>query len=285
MTPPAADTVGDLLESSTRRLAAAGIPDARREALAVLAHALGTDRGGILARRPDAVSEEAAARARGLIEQRAERRPLQHLTGTVAFDGLTLEVGPSVLVPRPETEGLVEAVAAAGLPDGARVADLGTGSGAIAVALAVRRPSWRLVALDRSAAALAVARANAARHGVASRVAFVEAGFEAIAMQGTFDAVVSNPPYVAENEWRDLAPEVRDHEPKTALVPGPTGLEAYEAIVPLARAALAPGGLLALELGWSSESAVRALAEHAGFLPPRVLPDLAGIPRVLLARR
>jgi release factor glutamine methyltransferase len=274
-----------LLEESTRRLAAAGVTDARRDAIALLAHALGVDRGGVLARRPDAVAQDVLAAARRLVVARAERRPLQHLTGHVEFDGLAFEVGPSVLVPRPETEGLVEAVASAGVPDDARVADLGTGSACIAIALAVRRPGWRLTAVDRSAEALEVARRNAARHGVALRVAFVLGGFEAATAHGPFHAVVSNPPYVSEDEWRTLLPEVRDHEPKGALVPGPTGLEAYEAIGPLAASSLLPGGLLALELGWTSEAGVREIVGRAGFVDPRILPDLAGIPRVLLARR
>ena len=285
MTPPAATTVGDLLEQSTKRLAAAGVPEARREAIALLAHALGVDRGAVLARRPDALAAEAVARVRGMLSARAERRPLQHLTGRVEFDRLAFEVGPAVLIPRPETEGLVDAVVASGLPEQAHVLDLGTGSGCIAIALAVRRPAWRLTALDRSPEALAVARRTALRHGVSGRVTFVEGDFETAAHRGRFDAIVSNPPYVPEEEWRALAPEVRDHEPKGALVPGPTGLEAYEAIAPLAEATLAPAGLLALELGWTSEADARRIVGRAGFSDVRVLPDLAGIPRVLLARR
>lgn len=285
MTPPAATTVGDLLETSTRALAAAGVPDARREAIAVLAAALHTDRGGVLARRPDGVSEIGAERARSWIASRAKRLPLQHLTGTVEFHGLTFAVGPDVLIPRPETEGLVDAVLSAGLPDTAELADLGTGSGAIAVTLAVERASWRITALDLSARALAVAAKNAARHGVGERVQLVEGDFASLGGRGPFAAVVSNPPYVTEDEWRDLAPEVRDHEPKEALVPGPSGLEAYEIIVPLAASVLVPGGLLALELGHTGAPAVSALAESSGFRDIRALPDLAGIPRILLARR
>ena len=285
MTAPAATTVGDLLEESTRALASAGVPDARREAIAVLAHALGTDRGGVLSRRPDGISEGDRARARSWIASRAEGLPLQHLTGVVEFRGLSLSVGPEVLIPRPETEGLVDAVLAADLPETAEVADLGTGSGAIAVALAVDRPGWRVLALDRSPEALAVAGRNAARHGVAGRVELVEGDFAAIGSRGLFDAVVSNPPYVAEDEWGGLAPEVRDHEPKGALVPGPTGLEAYERIVPLAASVLRERGVLALELGHDSARGVRALAERAGLSSVEVYPDLAGIPRVLVARR
>jgi release factor glutamine methyltransferase len=223
--------------------------------------------------------------ARAWVAARARRIPLQHLTGVVEFRGLVFEVGPDVLIPRPETEGLVDAVLDAGLPDDARVADLGTGSGAIAVTLSVLRPSWRVVAVERSPGALSVAARNAARHGEGERVELVEGDFAVAARLGPFDAVVSNPPYVTEAEWRKLEPEVRDHEPKGALVPGPSGQEAYEAIVPLAASVLRPEGLLALELGHRSAAAVSTLASSAGLRAVRVLLDLAGIPRVFLARR
>ena len=285
MTLPAGTTVGALLTESIARLAEAGVESPAREAAVLIAHVLGTDRGGVLVRKPDLLDDTVAAAIRALVGARAERRPLQHLTGDVEFDGLSFEVGPAVLIPRPETEGLVEAVASAGLPDDARVVDLGTGSGCIAIALSVRCPRWRLTAVDRSPEALEVARRNAERHGVADRVTLVEGRFESVAGHAPLHAVVSNPPYVPEEEWRTLEPEVRDHEPKGALVPGPTGLEAYAAIVPLAAASLVPGGVLALELGIASEPGVREMAERAGLSAVRVLPDLAGIPRVLLARR
>ncbi len=287
MTPEAAQTVATVLEWATRRLSEAGVPDPRREAASLLAFVLRTDRGGVVARKPDPVESGAAARFAELIAGRALRAPLQHLEGRAEFRGLEFEVSGEVLIPRPETEDLVQAVLDAGLPEAARVADLGTGSGCIAVALAVERPAWRLVAVDLSAAALRVAFRNAAKHGVADRIAIVESDFSApeAAWHGAFDAVVSNPPYIPEEEWRGLEPEVRDHEPKGALVPGPTGNEAYEVIVRAAAAMLRPGGLLALELGWKSEEAVRRLAVSSGLDDVSVRPDLQGIPRVLTARR
>jgi len=280
-------TVAAALDEATRRLRDAGVSYPRRDAAALLALALGTDRGGVVARKPDALSPAAAAQVADLVAARVSRKPLQHLEGCTEFFGLELTVTPDVLIPRPETEGLIGAVLSAGLPPGARIADFGTGSGCIAVALAVARPGWRVTALDASRAALAVARANAVRHGTADRIDFVEADFAGLdaATAGTFDAVVSNPPYVAEEEWGGLDPEVRDHEPKRALVPGPTGNEAYAVIAPAAYRALAPGGLLALELGWKSEAAVRAMVAAAGFRQIEVRPDVQGIPRVLAARK
>jgi release factor glutamine methyltransferase len=286
VTSPAGRTVGDLLEEATRRLAEAHVPEPRREATALLALALAADRGGVAVRRPDPIPEGIEARIGELLLARERRVPLQHLVGRTEFHGLDFEVGPEVLIPRPETEDLVDAVLGAGLPASARVADLGTGSGCIAIALAVARPGWRVVAVDRSAAALAVAARNAAAHGVGERVRFVERDFSVVAdgEAGAFDAVASNPPYVPEDEWRGLQPEVRDHEPRLALVPGPTGHEAYAVVARSARRLLRPAGLLAVELGWTSEAAVRRIVGDEGFVGVAVRPDLQGIPRVLTAR-
>jgi release factor glutamine methyltransferase len=287
VTPEAAPTVANVLEEATRRLREAHVPDPRREATALLALALRTDRGGVAARKPDPIAVEDAARLAELIAARALRRPLQHLEGVAEFRGLELEVNPDVLIPRPETEDLVQAVLDSGLPEAARVADLGTGSGCIAIALAVERRSWQLVAIDLSAEALRVAARNAAKHGVAEGVTLVARDFAIVpdVERGLYDAIVSNPPYVPEEEWRGLQPEVRDHEPRIALVPGPTGNEAYEAVARAAAVMLRPGGLLALELGWKSEEAVRGIVTREGFRDVVTRSDLQDIPRVLTARR
>jgi len=286
VTSGAAPTVAAVLEEATRRLRDAHVPDPHREATALVALALRTDRGGVFARNPDPIGPAEAARVERLIASRVLRVPLQHLEGHAEFRGLEFEVNADVLIPRPETEDLVQLVLDAGLPGSARIADLGTGSGCIAVALAVERPSWRVSAIDLSTAALRVAARNAARHGAAERVTAIARDFAVVpdAERGVYDAVVSNPPYVPEDEWRGLQPEVRDHEPKLALVPGPTGNEAYAAVAEAASSMLRPGGLLALELGWKSESAVRAIVAGAGFQEIEVRPDLQGIPRVLTAR-
>ena len=287
MSPGAPPTVVTVLDDAVRRLREAGVADPRRDAAALMALVLGTDRGGVAARKPDPLDPEPAARFAALVAARARRAPLQHLAGQAEFLGLELAVSADVLIPRPETEDLVQAVLDAGLPEDARIADLGTGSGCIAIALAAARPRFAITAVDASPRALRVAEENAARHDVSGRVTFVEADFASLptTWNGAFDAIVSNPPYISEAEWRELAPEVRDHEPKQALVPGPTGHEAYEAIVHGARAVLRRGGLLALELGWKSEEAVRARVGAAGFREIVVRPDMQGIPRVLTARR
>jgi release factor glutamine methyltransferase len=287
VTPTAGRTVSDLLDEAHRRLRVAQVPDPRREALALLALVLGTDRGGVVASQPDVADDDAARRLNALLTARERRVPLQHLAGVAEFRGLELEVSPDVLIPRPETEGLVDAVLDSGLPASAHVADLGTGSGCIAVALAVERPSWRVAAVDASAEALCVASRNVDKHGVADRVTLLQRDFSVVPdhERGRFDAVVSNPPYVPEEEWRGLQPEVRDHEPRIALVPGPTGNEGYEAVARAAGEMLRPGGLLALELGWKSEEAVRTIVLRNGFRAIEVTADLQGIPRVLSARR
>lgn len=287
MSPGAPPTVVTVLDDAVRRLREAGVSDPRRDAAALMALVLGTDRSGVAARKPDPLDPEAAARFAALVAVRALRAPLQHLEGQAEFRGLEFAVSPDVLIPRPETEDLVQAVLDAGLPEDARIADLGTGCGCIAIALAVARPLFAITAVDASPRALRVAETNAARHGVSGPVTFVEADFAALptSWSGRFDAIVSNPPYISEAEWRELEPEVRDHEPKGALVPGPTGNEAYEEIVHTARAILRPGGLLALELGWKSEPAVRALVGATRFREIVVRPDMQGIPRVLTARR
>lgn len=287
MTPLQAPTVVMVLDEAARRLRDAGVPDAKREAEALMALLLHVDRGGVAVRKSDPLNRRDAERFEAFLASRERRTPLQYLAGRTEFLGLDFEVGPGVLIPRPETEDLAQAVLDAGLPEGARISDLGTGSGCISVALAVARPRWRLVAVDSSREALSIARANALRHSVSDRIAFVESDFGTAdaSWAGTFDAVVSNPPYVAEDEWLGLAREVRDHEPKRALVPGPTGREAYGVIAPAAFRMLAPGGLLAFELGWTSESAVRSIVTEAGFVAIAVRPDVQGIPRVLTARR
>ena len=287
MTPTAGRTVSELLDEASTRLRDAHVPDPRREAVALLAFALGTDRGGVIVRRPDVAAEAAAGRLHDLVSARERRVPLQHLIGVTEFRGLDFEVTPDALIPRPETEDLVEAVLRASLPNMARVADLGTGSGCIAIALAVSRRSWRVDAVDLAPEALRVAARNTVRHGVADRVMLIARDFATVPDDacGIYDAVVSNPPYVAQEEWSGLQPEVRDHEPRIALVPGPTGNEAYEAVVRAAGEMLQPAGLLALELGWKSEAAVREIVLRSGFREIAVSTDVQGIPRVLTARR
>jgi release factor glutamine methyltransferase len=277
-----------LLAEAERILRASGIPDPRAEAELLLARSIGVDRAGLIARLDDPIDRAASVqRYREWIDRRAARTPFQHITGRVEFHGLPFRIGPEALVPRPETEGLVDVVLDLDLPDETKVADLGTGSGCIAVTIAHERPSWRIRAIDLSSPALDLARRNAECLGVGSRIEFrlgsmVEPPAD---WNASFDLVVSNPPYVAESAWRELEPEVRDHEPKLALVAGATGLEMYRALAPAAFRLLRPGGVLAVELGHDSEAGARSGVVEAGFTVDRVVPDLAGIPRVLVASK
>jgi len=191
-----------------------------------------------------------------------------------------------VLIPRPETELLVDELLAL-TPAKGTVIDLGTGSGCIVIAAAVKRTDLHLHALDRSREALDIARGNAARHGVAQRIEFMEGDFSAPpqAWFGTAHTVVSNPPYVREEDWGTLDPEVRDHDPKQALVPGRSGLEAYRGLVPEARRLLRAGGHLILELGAGQADDVSAIVADAGFVSVQVRADFNAVPRLLTARR
>lgn len=263
------------------------MPDPRNEALLLLSHLLELDRGGLLVRRDEPLPPARQARWAEWIDRRAAREPSQHITGVQEFYGLAFRVSSSVLVPRPETEGLVDAALEIELPPGAVVADLGTGSGCIAVTLARRRPDLRLHALDRSADALRVARANAETHGVAARVELRrgDLGRPPSEWLGRMDAVISNPPYVSETEWERLPPEVRDHDPREALVAGPEGLDAHRALAPAAFELLRPGGHAVIELGFGQADAVRAIFVESGLRTVEIRPDLNRIPRVLIAQR
>lgn len=278
-------TVQELLAGAASRLERAGVEASRLQAELLLADLLGCDRGGLLVRRRDELAFEVAGRFAERLARRERREPLQHIMGVQEFCGLPFDVDSRVLVPRPESEGLVEAALALDLPEGARVADLGTGSGCLAITLAVMRPDLRLYALERSKDALDVARANAARHGVTARVGFVRGDMASppAGWRGIMDAVMSNPPYVSEAEWLVLEPEVRDHDPREALVAGPSGLEAYGAMLPAAAALLRYGGRLVLELGIGQADAVSTMALGAGLDPVEVKPDFQGIARVLVA--
>ncbi len=266
----------------------------RRDAETLLAHILRRDRAWLLAHAEDDLSPEHYAALATLIARRARGEPLQHLTGTQEFFGLTFKVSRDVLIPRPETEHLVEAVLdwahrqSDAQPDSGshlRIADVGTGSGAIAVALASVLEGASVTAIDISPAALAIARFNAVQHGVDRRVRFIEGDLlSPFADQPeSLDTVASNPPYVALADRDTLAPEVRDHEPDLALYAGPDGLAMYRRLIPQAHAALRTGGLLALEIGYGQREPLAQLL--SGWQQVRFIDDYAGIARVALAIR
>ena len=268
--------------------------DARRDAEFLLLHALRMTRAQFLASfdRPLTDAERAAFDAS--IARRLAREPVQYITGEQEFYGLALRVTPAVLIPRPETEHLVEAVLAhfhTRASEPLRIADVGTGSGAIAIALAVHLPAAEITATDISREALDVAEGNARTHGVADRIRFTEMDLLDIPIVDSrrfatgqfFDAVVSNPPYVGLAEAGDLHPQVRDYEPRTALFAGETGLDVYRRLVPRAGAALKPGGLLALEIGHGQRDALREVLGE--WRDVRFIDDLQGIARVALAQK
>jgi release factor glutamine methyltransferase len=273
-------TVREALDSAVIAIAAAGSDTPRLDAEVLLAAALGIDRTALLLDPDRAVTGPAVRAFQDAVRRRsAAREPVAYITGTRGFRHIELGVDARVLVPRPETELLVE-VGVELLAEGARVVDVGTGSGAIALALASERPDLAVLATDVSANALAVARANAARLGLGD---VVFAYGDLLAGVGEVDAVLSNPPYVAARERASLAPEITRHEPFGALFAGEDGLDVIRRLVPAA--ATAGARLLAIEVGDGQAAAVAGLIRAAGFGEVQARRDLAGIERVVVGRR
>lgn len=278
-------TLVALWTDARKRLEAAGIETPVFDARLLLEAGAGVSRLDIVTdpRRP--VTGEQVAAVDELVRRREAREPVGHIIGRRHFWTLDLFVSPAVLIPRPETELLVETALQNIAPDAsARVLDLGVGSGAILLAVLAERARATGVGVDVSDGALAVAQANADALGVVDRVQLKHGGWE-IAVAGQFDLVLSNPPYIPTNDIDTLAPEVARFEPRLALDGGPDGLDAYRAIAARLPHLLRPGGVFALEVGKGQAEAVTALAESAGLSvePPR--RDLAGIPRVVWGRR
>lgn len=290
-------TVRGVLDAATRLLEGRGVPEPRLDASLLLAHALELERIDIYMQMDRPLDEPERARFRALVKERARRVPVPYLTGRRAFFGLDLAVGRATLIPRPETELLVEAAlevldaraARAPAAPGALVCEIGTGSGAIAVALAHKAGARvrRLVATDVSRAALEVARRNVDAHALSALVELREGDLleplGAMGLAGKVDVLVSNPPYVAADARADLQAEVLA-EPPEALFAGPDGLACLRPLIAGARRVLEPGGSLVLEIGHDQGSAVRELAARAGFEEVWVRRDLAGKERVVQAR-
>lgn len=314
------------MKQGLAQLRDAQIPSYTLAAELLLLHVLGRDRNWMYSHPEEEISAANAERYSALIRRRAAGEPTQHLTGKQEFWGLEFEVTPDVLIPRPETEHVIE-VALDRLAvrevregrqqktDGAglRIADVGTGSGCIAIALAKELLAASFVATDISPAALTVARRNATRHNIASRIQFLEChllnGFSHVAVQPaaqclgsslkssghespltshrstSFDLIVSNPPYIGRREAATLMREVREHEPEIALYGGEEGYEFYADLVAQSAAHLKPGGILVLELGHDSLPAVQPLLDSSTWTQVGVTKDLAGIPRVLAAEK
>ena len=305
---PDAETIGGLLRRAREQLRAAGIEDPEIEAELLLRQALRGDsaelpsKGWLLQRLGDGASASSRDALAALLARRLHHEPSAYITGMREFWGLEFEVTPDVLIPRPETELLVEkAIECAHsprtplssqgegtgvrtAPSALRLVDVGTGSGAVAVALAKALPAATVIATDASRGALAVARRNATRHGVEPRISFRH-GDLLLPLDCYVDFIVANLPYVPEADWRGLEPEVKDHEPSLALVGGEDGLDLIRALLHQAPRYLRPGGAICLEFGAGQENGVIDLARQ---LVPgakiEVAPDFAGIPRVLIVR-
>lgn len=272
-------TVASALREAVARLAG---DEARADAERLLGHALGRSRSWLFAHANDAIDTAAVERIDDLVARRAAGEPVAQITGRRAFWTLDLEVTRDTLVPRPETETLVELALARLPPAPARVLDLGTGTGAIALSIATERPDLDVVAVDASTDALAVAARNAAACG--ARVRLLAGSWFAPVAGETFAMVVSNPPYLADDDPHRREGDLR-FEPPLALSCGPEGLEAIREIVAAAPAHLQPGGWLLVEHGWTQGDAVRALFVAAGFTAVATAPDLEGRDRVTLGRR
>jgi len=283
-------TLGEALTNAENTLRDAGVENARLEAEGLLAHSLKAGRAALYARLKEELGDEAAWSFLGLVGRRAAREPSQYLTGEAEFCGLTFSVTPAVLIPRPETEILVEEGAGYLKENAAAlVADLGTGSGCIAVSLALRLPGAQVYAVDSSVFALEVAGKNARAHGVDGRVKFLLGDLfgplESEGLSGKLDLIVSNPPYIPSGEIPGLQPEVL-YEPIGALDGGPDGLEFIKWLINRSPVYLKAGGWLLIEIGMGQADSVRSLVEaeaaleYIGFIK-----DFAGIERVLVAKR
>jgi release factor glutamine methyltransferase len=259
---------------------------ATRDAELLLLHTLQVPRTTLIAHADRELTPGQQTLYENNIARRLQHEPIQYITGQQEFYGLTLKVTPAVLIPRPETEHLVETVLKL-LPadEPLKIVDIGTGSGAIVIALAVYLPHAKITALDISTEALTVAAANAREHNVASRIRFLQSDLLSALDQEaeTFDTIVSNPPYVPETDRDTLHPQVRDHEPAAALFAGKTGLDIYRRLIPQAYNALKPNGLLALEIGHGQQETIASLLQ--AWHNVSFINDLREIPRVALARR
>lgn len=285
-------TIIETINRSASQLSSVGITTGRLDAELLLCHTLGKDRAWLLAHIREAVDEQHRELFEQAVDRRALREPLQYILGKQEFWGLDFMVTQDVLIPRPETELIIETALTLVPNKDVRltILDLCTGSGCIAVSLAKELASARIFASDKSEKALDVARENARRHGVADRVRFLEGdlfgSLEELDLRGRVDIMVSNPPYVPSEEYSTLQPEVRDHEPRMALLAGQNGTEIHQRIIDEAPEFLRSEGALIMEMGMGQAEALEhMIRENGTFNKPDVLKDLAGIERVIVARK
>ena len=278
--------VAEELRLAARSLAESGVADPVRESASLLAFAIGRGRTFLIAHPEYELTDGESAAFADAVERRCRREPFQYITGVQEFWGLAFAVTPDVLIPRPETELIVESAIGILSPLGhPRFCEVGTGSGCITVATLSSLPQATATALDISSAAIAVARQNAETHQVADRVRFVVSDvFDALAAGDRFDLIASNPPYVPLGELAGLQDEVREHEPEVALTDGADGLSIIARLIDGAPQFLVPGGRLLMEIGFAQAERVRAMFSPEVWAEVDVVPDLQGIPRMVTAR-
>lgn len=279
-------SIAEAILQGSNKLRKAGVPEARREAGSLLAFLLDKDRTFMLAHADDPISVDQLALFEEMLHARAQGEPAQYITGRQDFYGLEFEVTPDVLIPRPETELLVETALKLVSPESAvSICDVGTGSGCISITLLNRLPLAHALALDVSSAALDVAKRNASRHRVTSRIEFILSDCFASFDQQQFDLIVSNPPYVAEGAFATLQREVRDFEPRIALTAGAEGLDVIRRLVSEGTNFLKPGGYLLFEIGFDQHAAVSELVDLEKWELLDIHHDLQGIPRTVALRK
>jgi release factor glutamine methyltransferase len=285
-------TLAQAITEGARRLRASSVDEERRTAGILLCHVLQIDRTHLLTKSEEEIDEPSYHRYLELVERRAAGEPLQYITGHQEFYGLDFIVTPEVLIPRPETEFLVERVveiAKEFSEEPLLIAEAGTGSGCVAVAVAVHLPRARVIATDISQAAIEVARRNAERHGVIDRIEFLEGDLFAplaeLRLEGAVDVLASNPPYVNEETFELLQREVRDWEPREALFGGVDGLDFYRRLIAESPHYLKPGGYVVLEIGFSQVDSISEMVKGNALELVDITPDLQGIPRTLCLRR
>jgi release factor glutamine methyltransferase len=285
-------TVLEAIQRSTEFLARKGVDSPRLQTELMLAHLLQRPRMQLYLNFERSLTASEIDTLREMVKRRGQREPLQHILGTTSFCGLEIAVNRHVLIPRPETELLAERgwtflnQLSTLNPQPSTALDFGTGSGCLAIALAHHCPAAHVEAIDLSPAALALARENAARHGLAERIRFLEGnGFAAVPAGSQFDLIISNPPYIPSAEIATLQPEVRDHDPSTALDGGPEGLDYYMSLAAEAARFLKPGGRLMLELGDGQAARVQEILQQQKWIVEALQEDYNHTPRVVVARR
>lgn len=280
-------SITEAILEATKVLRVAGLYEPKREAASLLASVLNKDRTFLITHGEEYLTAEDFAAFQRHIRRRAGGEPLQYITGYQEFFGLSFEVSSAALIPRPETELLIEAALDL-IPDSASplICDIGTGTGCIAISLLHERPRARAVAVDISADAVRLATRNAARHEVTERIKFVIAdSFEAFPAKPAFDLIVSNPPYIADRDWPGLQREVRDHEPRTALTSGSDGLSMIQRLIKGAPAFLVDGGYLVIEIGYDQRAAVEEMIDASTWKISAIRDDLQGIPRTVVLQK